>query len=109
MQVSKEIKKVGDIVYELLKNDPKYRDSDKKLSAKIWATQYGGIDKLKHVSAYDFLCEYVKENTHLISQESIGRARRKIQEENEDLRGEKYHKKQEEQSEVIGVLGYNQK
>lgn len=106
MQVSKEIKKVGDLVMSLLKNDKRYRDSDKKLSAKIWAIQYGGMEKLKEMSAFDFLCEYVKDETNLISQESIGRARRKIQEENPELRGEKYTKKQEEQADVCRVLGY---
>lgn len=107
MRVSNEIKKVGDIVEKLLKEDKKYRDSDKKLSAKIWSIQCGGTDKLKEMSAYEFLCEYVKENTELVSQESIGRARRKIQEENTELRGEKYANRQSEQNEVKGMFGYN--
>ena len=106
MKISKEIKKVSALVEKLLKEDKKYRDSDKKLSAKIWAIQYGGILKLKDVSAYDFLCEYVKDKGFLYSQESIGRARRKIQEENPELRGKKYHKKQSEQADVCEVLGY---
>lgn len=106
MRVSKEIKKVGDIVEKLLKEDKRYRDSDKKLSAKIWAIQCGGMENLKNISAYEFLCEYVNENTELISQESIGRARRKIQEENPELRGEKYSQRQNEQEEVKNLFGY---
>jgi altronate dehydratase len=106
MRVSKEIKKVGDIVEKLLREDKKYRDSDKKLSAKIWAIQCGGMDKLKEISAYEFLCEYVNEDTQLISQESIGRARRKIQEETPELRGEKYAQRQNEQEEVKNLFGY---
>jgi hypothetical protein len=107
MKISKEIQKVVSLVEKLLNEDKRYRDSDKKLSAKIWATQYGGIDKMKDISAYDFLCEYVKDDTHLYSQESIGRARRKIQEENPELRGKKYKKKQREQTSVREALGYN--
>lgn len=106
MSVSNEIKKIGDIVAQLLREDKRYRDSDKKLSAKIWANQYGGIEKLKNISAFDFLCEYVKDSTFLISQESIGRARRKVQEENAELRGEKYEKRKEEQDNVKDTLGY---
>lgn len=106
MNASNEIKKIGDLVEKLLREDKRYRDSDKKLSAKIWANQYGGVDKLKNMTAFDFLCEYVKDNTFLISQESIGRARRKVQEENADLRGEKYDKRKEEQDNVKNILGY---
>ena len=106
MKISKEIEKVSGLVEKLLKEDKKYRDSDKKLSAKIWAVQFGGIPKLKDISAFDFLCEYVKDKSFLCSQESIGRARRKLQELNPELRGKKYKKKQSEQTDVRHVLGY---
>lgn len=106
MNASLEIKNLSQIVEKLLKEDKRYRDSDKKLCAKIWVIQYGGLERFKTVSAFDFIMEYLKEDTFLYSQESIGRARRKVQEENPELRGEKYQKKQEEQENVKKVLGY---
>lgn len=109
MRISEQIKNLKEIVTALLKSDERYRDSDKKLSAKIWSIQYGGIDKLKNISAYEFLSEYAREDSELLSQESIGRARRKLQEENPELRGNKYQDKQEEQKEVLNVLGYGKR
>lgn len=109
MRISEQIKNLKEVVTTLLTNDKRYRDSDKKLSAKIWSIQFGGHERLKNMSAYEFLCEYAKDDTELLSQESIGRARRKLQEENPELRGSKYQEKQEEQQEVLNVLGYGKK
>lgn len=107
MGVSKEIKQIQGLVKELLENDPKYRDCDKTLSAKIWSIQLGGMEKLHGMTAYDFLCEYVKTKGKLYSQESIGRARRKLQEQNINLRGKSYKEKKAKQKDVKEVLGYN--
>lgn len=106
MGISKEIKKIQSLVQELLESDPKYRDCDKVLSAKIWSIQMGGFEALKSTNAFDFLCEYVKKKGKLYSQESIGRARRKIQENHPELRGKSYRKKKEQEAEVKMVLGY---
>jgi hypothetical protein len=107
MKIEIEIDVLQDVVEKLLYADEKYRDSDKMLCARIWTTQSGGLDKIKKLSAYDFLCEYVKPDSIYYSQESIGRARRKLQEENPHLRGKFYREKQNKTKDVQQVLGYN--
>ena len=106
MAISKEIKQIQGLVKQLLESDQRYRDCDKVLSAKIWSIQMGGMEMLHKMTAYDFLCEYVKRKGKLFSQESIGRARRKLQEQNPELRGKSYKKKKEKVAEVKEVLGY---
>ena len=103
MTVSQEIENLQDLVYELLVKDERLRDSDRKLSARVWSIQLGGLDKLKNASAFDFLCLYT-EDKKLFSQESIGRARRLIQEENVALRGKNYKERQDEQENVKRVV-----
>lgn len=109
MSVAKEIKQLEELVRDLLTSEPKYRDSNKMLSAKIWAIQLGGYANLKNITAYDFLAEYVKtKNSKLYSQESIGRTSRRLQEENESLQGKKYKLRKEHQVEVVEAV-YNVK
>ena len=103
MTVSQEIANLQDLVYELLVNDERLRDSDRKLSARVWTIQLGGLESLKSSSAYDFLCLYTEEKK-LFSQESIGRARRLIQESHVELRGKNYNARQEEQDRVKKVV-----
>jgi hypothetical protein len=107
MSISKELKDVQmqDMVRTLLEENPMYRDSDKKLSAKVWAIQMGGMDALKNLSAFDFLVEYTG-GDRLYSQESIGRVRRLIQAETPHLRGEKWKDKEKNVSECKNALGY---
>jgi len=105
MRVSSEIVNLYDTVYALLVMDERLRDSDKRLSARVWSTQLGGVALTKKISAYEFLCMYVDEKTSLYSQESIGRARRKVQEEYPHLRGSKWLERKEEEDRVkIAVL-----
>jgi len=104
MTVAREIKQLNAIVENLLRVSVIYRDSDQKLCARIWAIQLGGDDVLKSISAYEFLLKYT--TGKLYSQESIGRARRKLQEEDESLRGKKYNQRQNETTAVQTVLGY---
>lgn len=104
MRVSEEIKNLQDLVKSLLTTDSRLRDCDRKLSARVWATQLGGIDELKSGSAYDFLCLYSDVNTQLFSQESIGRARRLIQENFPNLRGENWEKRQGEAENVKRII-----
>ena len=110
MSVSNEIKdlQIQGIVKDLLTSFPMYRDSDKKLCARIWSMQMGGTDTLKKLSAYDFLVEYTKPSNKsvLFSQESVGRARRKLQELHPELRGVKYKERQTETKAVRTNLGY---
>jgi hypothetical protein len=109
MAASKEIEQVRLLVLDLLTKDPKYRDSDKLLSAKVWTIQMGGYQALKTTTSYEFLVEYTKKKSKLFSQDSIGRARRKLQEEIPELQGLKYKKRQEHQADVVKALGYGKK
>ncbi len=104
MAVYKEIEKLNETVMLLLAGDPRLRDSDKKLSARIWSEQLGGVDKMKRLTAYDFLVLYTDDAAPLYSQESIGRARRLIQEKNPELRGKKWKERNDEESKVIEVV-----
>lgn len=88
----KQIQKIKDIVHDLLISKPHTRDCDKKLMANVWSKEIGGIKTLTNISGYDFL-KYFSEGK-LSSPESIRRARQKIQEENEDLRGATYFERQ---------------
>lgn len=105
--IATEIKdlQVKETVEKLLLNEPKYRDCDKMLSARIWTEQLGGYKSLVNITAKDFLDSYVNGGV-LYSQESIGRVRRKLQESNPKLRGLKYKDKQEQQPDVKNALGY---
>jgi hypothetical protein len=104
MKASEEIKNMYDVVLELLETDPKYRDNDAMLVAKVWSIQIGGHDALRETSAFDFLCEYVLEDTFLVSHESVTRARRKIQENLKRLRGDKWEKRHRESESVVDVI-----
>jgi len=102
MTVVKEIKDIKTSVLFLLHESSKYRDSDRKLLARIWIEQLGEIQNLrdKQISAEEFLLEFIKDNTVLCTQESVGRVRRKIQEHNPALRGNKWSKRHNEQEKI---------
>ena len=104
MSVAKEIPELQTLVFNLLQKDKRLRNSDKKLSSRIWTLQIGSLEKLKAMTAYDFLVKYVDDESVLYSQESIGRCRRKLQELYPELRGEDYKKKQAEQGAVVSEL-----
>lgn len=82
-----------DKVINLLTKKPHLRDDDLKLVANVWHSE---IENIHCLSAYDFLKHYA--NGDLTNSDYITRVRRKVQEENENLRGhlwEERHKKQE--------------
>lgn len=91
-------------VKELLESDPRLRDYDNKLYARIVVNHLGGIALAKNHSAYELLC-MIAEN-ELPSFESISRARRLLQEDHEHLRGTRRKQKMEAQEEVQIDLGY---
>ena len=75
-------------VKRLLQKHPHLRDSDEKLMATVW---------FKHIG----------ENKKLPSYESISRCRRKLQEEDPNLRGKEYnlrHKRTEEIKEEVKAM-----
>ena len=104
MPVAQQIDTLYMIVKTLLEKDSRLRNSDKRLSCRIWSEQLGGLDATRKITAYDFMCKYATEE--LFNQESIGRARRAVQEDFAELRGTNYSKKQSHQEEVQKELGY---
>lgn len=82
----------------LLINYPELRDDDFKLLATYYAFQSGGWDKLKDITAYDFLIGFA--NHKYTSSESIRRMRSRLQEKEESLRGENYEKRKKLEEKV---------
>jgi hypothetical protein len=98
MQVNK-IKEMQVVVEDLLHQYAHYRDSDTRIIAHIWMRQLGGLENMKSISLYDFLQLWI-ENKNIVSPDTITRARRKVQEENVDLRGKTYKKRKEQSKDV---------
>jgi hypothetical protein len=90
---------IKEMVYDLLVRFPHLRDSDEKLCANIWYAKAA-----RCATAMDFLQMYA--NGEIPNSESITRCRRKIQEENESLRGELYRERQAKQEDIKEQLGY---
>ena len=85
-------KKLKERVKDLLVNQIDTRDNDNLLISQIW------LDEGVPVNSIDFLIKYSKGG--FTSAESIRRARQKLQEDNENLRGEKYNERQRKGEEV---------
>ncbi len=85
-------KKLKERVKELLVNQIDTRDNDNLLISQIW------LDEGVPVNSIDFLIKYSKGG--FTSAESIRRARQKLQEEHENLRGEKYNERQRKGEEI---------
>jgi hypothetical protein len=86
------MKDIKEKVKTLLIKHPELRDDDFKLIATLYSVQSGGWNALKNISAFDFLINFA--NHKYTSFESITRVRRKLQEEDENLRGAKYLERQ---------------
>jgi hypothetical protein len=86
----KQIIKTKDQVKSLLEMEEGLRDNDTRLIAIYWAYEIG-IEQLKGLSANDFLANVAAGK--LTPADTITRARRKVQEDNEELRGVKYKKR----------------
>lgn len=98
---------LNDLVRQLMTEDKKYSDSDKRLMARLWSMQVGGAEETKKVTMYDFLIEYQKEDSKFVSQEAAGRARRKIEETTPALRGLTYDERHKgQQAKMKKSLGY---
>ena len=97
----KEIKRIKPLVEKLLQEFPLTRDNDNLLLLKVWAEQDNTLRMNKLFSDFSvgmIAGKYMKF-------ESISRARRKVQEENPELRG-RYYKDRKELAEEIR-LGIN--
>jgi hypothetical protein len=85
-------------VKDLLINYPHLRDSDERLIATYWMKEAGSKDALDSMTATQFLLNYV--SGAYTSSEAISRMRRKVQEEDESLRGKTYFKRQKLEEDV---------
>jgi hypothetical protein len=92
-------KNTRELISGLLLKYPHLKDSDEKLIATIWNTESKGIE-----NKYDFL--FALSQGNYTSAETIMRIRRKLQEENPQLRGIKYGKRQAYTKKVKKDLGY---
>lgn len=84
------IKKMYPVVKELLGTYPATRDCDRKLLMKVWQHQYPYLDSM-FVNFSQFKNAF--EGGNLANPSSVRRARAKVQEEHEELRGERYGKR----------------
>lgn len=80
----------------ILERQPSTRDNDNLLIAIIWASE------TKATFTDEFLTKLAY--GELTSSESIRRARQKLQEENEHLRGELYNERQRKGKEVSQTI-----
>lgn len=88
----KKLSKTKEKVITLLQQHPHLRDSDERLIATFWMGEVGGKEALENMTAFEFLTKFV--NGVYTSTESICRMRRKVQEDDESLRGQTYYKRQ---------------
>jgi hypothetical protein len=94
-------------VLHLLTQYPKLRDNDNTLTGYVWHYELEEMGvKSKEISAIEFFVQLSQGN--LTSGEAITRARRKLQEENAHLRGQKYAERHNHQEAVKEQLGYAQ-
>ena len=97
MQRIDKIKTIKDEVSYMLEASKKSRDSDDKLVCNIWYNRIGK-EKIETMSAMDLL--QIISNGNLPSYDNISRARRKLQEDNEHLRGESYKERHHQEAGV---------
>jgi hypothetical protein len=90
MSSFKEMKLIKDKVAFILQNKPKVRDDDNMLLASFFVYEIG-MDKVNEMNAMDLLKMIAY--GQLPSTESIRRVRQKLQEQNPELRGEKYYER----------------
>ena len=91
-----------DLVENLLEHNPELRDSDLRLVANIWWTMLNTIHKHKFQEyELDVIKQFLEmySKGELTNEQSIRRLRRKLQEENPDLRGKVYEKRHQKASE----------
>ena len=108
MSVSNELNETTNkLVERMLRNFPKTRESDRALIVRIWAEAAGGKDSTAKITLFDFLMDFLQPDSKYLSTESVGRARRKLQEQHPELRGSNYVTRQvEEVAAVQEELGY---
>ena len=86
-----KIKNKEFVVKDILTKYPKTRDNDSLLLAHVWVYQCGGKVYAQDLSMWDFLLDFTSKKFAEVS--GITRCRRKLQEEQPELRGELYEKR----------------
>jgi len=82
-----KIKSIKNTVERILRDEPETRDNDRLLMLKVWAVQNPHI-RFHGYTFISFAKDFIKAG--YADPESIRRARQKLQEENEALRGKSY-------------------
>lgn len=94
-KIKEKIYNLQERVEILLTKFPEFRDDDKLLVSKIWERELIKIGlNPKETSIHTFLSLYQKGN--LSNAELVARARRKVQENNVELRGETWYDRHKE-------------
>ena len=83
--MKKKITRLVDRVTRLLRDKSTLRDNDRRLTCNIW---WKSVPNPKLLMFEDFITLYIKGKVP--ESDSITRCRRKVQEENEELRGESW-------------------
>lgn len=95
-----------DLVADLLKKYPHLRDNDQRLCCMVWVREIRKMNlDYTDMSAHHLMSMYV--DGQISNPDTITRIRRKAQEKNVHLRGEKYKKRQGLQNNVKQQLGYD--
>ena len=83
--MKKKITRLVDRVTRLLRDKSTLRDNDRRLTCNIW---WKSVSNPKLLMFEDFIALYIKGD--IPESDSITRCRRKVQEENKELRGESW-------------------
>ena len=86
---------ISSVVSDMLKQYPKTRDDDFLLILRVWIVQLGNTINDDMKKCFRVLLDSYH-NKKISSFESIRRSRQKLQEENTELRGQKYWSRQEQ-------------
>ena len=95
----KKLLSMLDEVTKLLTKYPSLRDNDERLMANVWKSHIGNLESK---NAFDVL--HMLSKHQLPSYESVSRCRRKIQQTNPELRGEKWTERQSRAKKIKKVI-----
>ena len=99
---------VQDLVRNLLTKHSALRDDDYRLIANVWIREMRGKEEVRKLNALEFLTLFTEKK--LAHPESVRRSRQLLQERHEELRGERYQKRETvlEKVEREGVYQFRQ-
>lgn len=86
---------VTSLVARILREDPKSRDDDFLLILRVWIVQLATLATVEVKKTLRVLLDAYRKKI-ISSTETIRRSRQKLQEENPELRGEKYWARQDQ-------------